>query len=43
MLLDKLVYLRDCHGHDEIHEQLSQAIAEVRRVRRILCDTVSPH
>ena len=43
MLLDKLTYTRDGHTYDEIHEQLRQAIAEARRVRQILCDTVSSH
>ena len=43
MLLDRLTYTRDGHTHDEISEQLRRAIAEARRVRRILCDTVSSH
>ena len=42
-LLDRLTYTRDGHTHDEIYEQLRQAIAEARRVRRIVCATVSSH
>lgn len=39
--LDKITYTRDAQTHDEIHEQLREAIAEARRVLRIL--SVSAH
>jgi hypothetical protein len=36
ILIDKITYTRDAHTHDEIREQLREAIAEARHVLRIL-------
>jgi len=42
ILLDKLTYAREGPAQQEMNEQLRQAIAEARRVRRILCDAAPP-
>jgi hypothetical protein len=40
-LLDQLTYTCAGHAQDEIHEQLRLAIADARRVRRILSEPMS--
>ena len=43
ILLDRLTFTRDGQTQDDIHEQLREAIAEARRVQRILSDAVFSH
>ena len=42
-LLDRLPFTRNGQTQHDIHEQLREAIAEARRLRRILCEPISSH